>query len=53
MDTESNEKSFIRFNNFGIFPNKAGICAIIVNNQYLPYYVNKFSNKDLYIKVQN
>ena len=50
MSTESNEKSFLRFKNFGIFPNKAGICAII--NEAInicQYHVNKFSNYDVFI----
>ena len=50
MSTESNDKSFLRFSNFGIFPNKAGICAIV--NEAInicQYHVNKFSNYDVFI----
>ena len=50
MNTESNEKSFLKFNNSGIFLNKAGICSII--NEAInicQYHVNKFNNYDVYI----
>lgn len=50
MSTESNEKSFLKFNNSRVFPNKAGICAII--NEAInicQYHVNKFNNHDVYI----
>lgn len=50
MSMKSNGKSFLKFNNSGIFPNKAGICAII--NEAInicQYHVNKFNNHDVYI----
>ena len=50
MSTESNEKSFLKFNNSCFFPNKAGICAII--NEAInicQYHVNKFNNHNVYI----
>jgi hypothetical protein len=50
MSIESKGKSFLKFNNSVIFPNKAGICAII--NEAInicQYHVNKFDNHDVYI----
>jgi hypothetical protein len=50
MSIESKGKSFLKFNNSVIFPNKAGICAII--NEAInicQYHVSKFDNHDVYI----
>ena len=50
MDAKHNNKSFLSFNKFRIFPNKAGICAIV--NEAInicQYHFNKFGNYDVYI----
>lgn len=50
MSTESGKKSFLRFKHLGIFPNKAGICAIINEAVNIcQYHVNKFGNYDVLI----